>query len=273
MNAEEYIKSGDLDSALTALQNVVRDDPSAARERIFLFQLLAVRGDWNRALTQLNVAAELDNEALLMAQTCRELIQCEGFRTEVFRGKRHPLLFGEPAQWLVTLLQALPLADAANGESAAKVSAEAFEAAPLSAGKINDEPFLWIADADMRLGPSLEAVINGKYYWVPFSNVQKIELHAPADLRDLVWVPVEFTWRNEGQAVGFIPARYPGSTNDHQLALSRRTDWQDVGGDFFIGRGQRMWSTDSGDYSILETRTIEFTTDNKDDSASASDAC
>lgn len=260
MNAKEYIQSGDLDGALSAVQSDVRDDPSSSKERIFLFQLLAVRGDWNRALTQLNVAAELDPEALLMAQTCRELIQSEGFREEVFNGNRHPLLFGEPQQWLATLLQGLKPAAEGNGDAAAKVTSEAFENAPTVSGKINDEPFSWIADADMRMGPSVEAVINGKYYWVPFSNISSIELHAPEDLRDLVWVPAEFTWLNEGQTVGFIPARYPNSTADNQLALCRKTDWEGLGGDYFIGKGQRVFSTDSGDYSILETRTIQFDT-------------
>lgn len=261
MDAEGHIKSGDLDSALSALQNQIRDNPSSAKERIFLFQLLCVRGEWNRALTQLNVAAELDTEALLMAQTCRELVQCEGFRDEVFSGKRMPLVFGEPAQWVATLLQGLEPASRGDGSAAAVVSGEAFDNAPVSAGLINDEPFNWISDADMRMGPSIEAVINGKYYWVPFSNIAQIEMQAPEDLRDLVWVPAEFTWLNEGKTVGFVPARYPGSTDEDSLALCRKTEWQDLGSEYFAGKGQRVFSTDAGDYPILETRKIQFQTD------------
>ena len=34
-------------------------------------------------------------------------------------------------------------------------------------------------------GPVLEAVINGRYYWVPFSRLTKVALEAPEDLRDL----------------------------------------------------------------------------------------
>ena len=45
--------------------------------RVFLFQLLCVLGQWERALTQLNVAAELDAQALAMAQMYREALQCE----------------------------------------------------------------------------------------------------------------------------------------------------------------------------------------------------
>ena len=45
------------------------------------------------------------------------------------------------------------------------------------------------ADADTRLGPVIEAVINGRYYWVPFGRTVEVEIAAPADLRDRVWIP------------------------------------------------------------------------------------
>ena len=72
-------------------------------------------------------------------------------------------------------------------------------------------PFNWIADADSRLGPVLEAIINGRYYWVPIQQIRAINITQAADLRDLVWLPAEFTWINGGQAFGLIPTRYPGS--------------------------------------------------------------
>ena len=51
-----------------------------------------------------------------------------------------------------------------------------------------------MTDADQRLGPVLEAVINGRYFWIPFQRISRIELDAPADLRDAVWTPASFTW-------------------------------------------------------------------------------
>ncbi|MGZ8213670.1 MAG: tetratricopeptide repeat protein, partial [Methylosarcina sp.] len=58
MNAENYLKQGDLKAALKELQDQVRSNPGKADYRIFLFQLLSVLGQWDRALTQLNVAGE-----------------------------------------------------------------------------------------------------------------------------------------------------------------------------------------------------------------------
>ncbi|MHC4229658.1 MAG: tetratricopeptide repeat protein [Planctomycetota bacterium] len=60
VKAEELLRSGQLHEALAALESEVRADPANAKLRVFLFQLLCVLGDWERALTQLNTAAELD---------------------------------------------------------------------------------------------------------------------------------------------------------------------------------------------------------------------
>ncbi len=76
---------------------------------------------------------------------------------------------------------------------------------------LNGQPFEWIADADSRLGPVLEAVINGRYYWVPFSRLPQVTLEAPEDLRDLVWMPAHLQFENGGESVALIPTRYPGS--------------------------------------------------------------
>ena len=43
----------------------------------------------------------------------------------------------------------------------------------------------------MRLGPVCEAILNGKYYWIPFERLSRVDIEAPSDLRDLIWAPVE----------------------------------------------------------------------------------
>ena len=44
----------------------------------------------------------------------------------------------------------------------------------MTAAIIDGKAFAWIADADMRLGPICEAVINGRYYWLPFVHIARI---------------------------------------------------------------------------------------------------
>ena len=88
MTPEEHLRSGDPDQALVALQAQVRADPSNAKLRIFLFQLLCVLGDWKRAVAQLRMSAELDPGATVMAQAYREAILCEVYRERSSRVKR-----------------------------------------------------------------------------------------------------------------------------------------------------------------------------------------
>lgn len=254
MHPQDLIKEGRLADALAALQSQIRTDPSNAKYRVFLFQLLCVMGQWNRALTQLNVSGELDAQALPMVQTYREAIQCEALRAEIFAGKRVPLIFGEPEDWLGLLVEALRL-DATDPARAAALRAQALELAPACGGSINGERFAWLMDADQRLGPVLEAVVNGRYFWIPFSRIERIEIDPPVDLRDVVWTAATFTWTNGAQAVGLIPTRYDGSIDslDDAIKLARRTEWLGE-----RGVGQRMFATDAFDYALMDVRTIEF---------------
>ncbi len=258
--AERSVRDGDLEGGLRALQEQIRRDPSNASLRVFLFQLLAVLGDWDKAMTQLNVAAEMDDKTLAMARMYREIVQCEVLRAEVFAGRRSPVVFGEPDQWLALLIESLLVTGTHRANQAASLRAVAFETAPPSAGSIDGTAFEWIADADMRLGPVCEAIINGKYYWVPFNRFSKIVLEAPTDLRDLVWMPAQFHFANGGEAVGVIPTRYPGSeaSPDCQIRLGRKTVWQEQAPDVFVGLGQRVLTTDSGDHSRMDVRTVEL---------------
>lgn len=260
MTAEQSLRDGDLDESLRQLQIQVRSDPANAAYRVFLFQLLAVMGAWDRALTQLNVAGDLDAAALPMVQTCRAALQCEVLRDEVFNGARTPLIFGEPTKWLALLIEALRIDAQGDATAAAAAREQAFDAAPATSGTLNGEPFEWIADADGRLGPTLEVVLNGRYYWIPFFRIKRIEIEAPTDLRDRVWTPAVFTWANDGQAAGLIPTRYAGTlaTQDHALWLARKTEWIDAGGGETRLVGQRLFVTDASDCALLDVRTLEL---------------
>jgi len=261
--AERAVRDADLEGALRLLQDHVRGHAGDAAPRIFLFQLLAVLGQWDRALAQLNVAAELDPKALAMAQMYREALQCEPLRAQVFAGKRAPLVLGEPDEWLALLIESLLTAADGSGAAAARsqdLRRQAFEAAEPTPGSLDGEPFEWIADGDMRLGPVCEAVINGRYYWVPFARLSRIDIEAPADLRDVVWMPAHLVFANGGDAVAVIPTRYPGSESaaDPRVRLARQTEWREVAPDLFHGLGQRQWTTDAGEKALMDVRTVVF---------------
>jgi type VI secretion system protein ImpE len=258
--AEQSLREGDPFTALKLLQEEIRAKASDPKLRVFLFQLLSVLGQWDRALNQLEVSANLDPAALAMAQTYREAIRCEVLRAQVFEGRKSPMVFGEPDPWLAFLIESLLLTGRGQTKESDAMRAKAFEEAPASAGTLDGRRFEWIADADMRLGPVLEAVINGRYYWVPFARLTRISIEGPVDLRDVVWTPARLLLENGGEAYALVPTRYPGTEQqeDGELLLARKTTWDERRPEFFCGLGQRVLSTDAGEVSLMDVREIAF---------------
>ena len=216
MTPEESIRAGKLEEAMSSLKDLIRKSPADGKLRVFLFQLLCVNGDWEKALTQLNLIADINPDSKLLAEIFRPVIQCEALRAEVFAGKRSALIFGEPQEWIGSLVHANVLVASGRLSEAREHMERALELAPAISGSINEHDFEWIADSDSRLGPVLEAIIDGKYYWVPFNRVARIHISRPSDLRDLIWISATFTWVNGGESSGLIPVRYAGSETDRK---------------------------------------------------------
>lgn len=259
-DAEHALRAGDPRAALARLTEAVRAKPADASLRIFLAQLLCVLGQWERAHTQLNVVADLDKLAIPMRETVGHAIRCELMRAQVFAGKRTPMVFGQPDQWLALLIESLLRKGQGEEALSQDLAARAFDAAPAAGGRIDGTPFEWLMDADSRLGPVLEACVNGHYYWVPFARLAKLTLEAPEDLRDCVWTPAQLMFTNGGETVALVPTRYPGSQDspDGLINLARKTEWTPIGEERFAGLGQRVLATDAGEYDLLTVRSVEF---------------
>jgi len=257
---ETLLVKGQLDEALHALSAKVRNQPSDAALRVFLFQLLALLGEWERAANQLKVAGELAEQNALIVSAYSVALNGERERDAVIAGFVEPNVIGKPALWHAQLAQSLAALSRGDVAQAVALRTDAFDAAETVAGTIDGEPFTWIADADPRFGPCLELILKTGYAWVPFSQIRSLTFEAPTDLRDKIWAPVQITWQVGEEAVGFVPCRYPASetAGDAGLALATRTDWIAQGDDCFMGRGQRMFITDTAEYSLLDVRSITF---------------
>ncbi len=256
--AEQLVRAGDPRAALAKLTEAVRAKPADPALRVFLAQLLCVLGQWERAHTQLNVVADMDKLAIPMRETVGHAIRCELLRAQVFAGKRSPMVFGAPDEWLALLIESLLQAGQGQAQLSADLAARAFDAAPALGGTIDGQRFEWIADMDSRLGPVLEACVNGRYYWVPFARLAKVAFEAPVDLRDYVWMPAQLTFANGGETVALVPTRYPGSeaSEDGLIALARKTVWTEAGADRWHGLGRRMLATDGGEFDLTAVREI-----------------
>jgi type VI secretion system protein ImpE len=234
-NAEELLRSGDPAAALAALQSDVRAQAADPKLRVFLFQLLCVMGQWERALNQLKICADLDAAAIPMRE-----------------------MYG-----LALLIESSLHAGVIAG--AAKLRDQAFEQAPETSGDADGKKFSWIADGDTRLGPVLEAIVNGRYYWIPFSRLRQVAMEKPTDLRDYIWSPANLQFANGGEVLAMIPVRYSGSesSGDGLVALGRKTIWEEGEHGSYRGLGQRLFNTDAGEISLLDIRKLQL--DGSDD--------
>ena len=105
--AEAAVRGGDPKGALAHLTAAVRAAPNQVALRIFMAQLLCVLGQWERAHTQLNVVAEMDAGTGPMREMVGHALRCELVRAAVFAGRRSPMVFGQPDEWLALLIESL----------------------------------------------------------------------------------------------------------------------------------------------------------------------
>jgi type VI secretion system protein ImpE len=73
-------------------------------------------------------------------------------------------------------------------------------------------------------------------------------------------MPAHLQFENGGESVALVPTRYPGSeaSSDGQIALARKTVWEEIGPEMHRGLGQRLLVTDAEEAPLMEVRTISL---------------
>jgi len=212
MSPRELFQAGKLDEAVQALGAEVRDNPTDARRRTFLFELLCFEGQWDRAEKHLHVLADASKEAQLGAVLYFSALHAERVRHELFRKKDYPRAPGK------------------GNPRGGTVDGRAFET---------------IDDADARVGPRLEMFAAGAYLWIPFEHIEAIEIQEPKRLRDLLWIPAlvrtgpSFKDQELGEVLLPVLAPFSYQHADGNVRLGRSTEWKDG-----IPSVQRMFSID-----------------------------
>jgi type VI secretion system protein ImpE len=259
-DADDLLRAGDLEGARASLVESVKKAPQDQQARMFLFQLLCVGGEWDKALTQLRALAQVSAEAQMLSVAYGQAIEAEKLRAQVFAGSAQPVLLVGSSAWAGDLTGALAALCQGRAEDAEGLREKAFEAAPETPGEFNGAAFDWIADGDARFGPSFEAIIAGQWGLVPFDSIEKMESEGPKDLRDIVWLPAQVFFKTGQSVAALLPARYPGSESatDAGLRLARGTDWIDQPWGQ-AGAGQHEWSFSEGDDAgLLSLRRLAF---------------
>ncbi len=259
-DADDLLRAGDLDGARQALIDRVKRAPDDQPSRMFLFQLLCVLGEWDKAKAQLRLLAQMSPEAQMLSVAYNMALEAEAQREQVFSGAAQPALLVNTSPWAGDIAAAMGFLAQGRVEESNTARDTAFDAAPDTPGQFGDQTFDWIADADPRFGPTFEAVIYGRWGLVPFDAVKKITSEGPQDLRDLVWLPVEIEFKTGQSVASILPARYPGTQTSGvaDLVLARATDWRD-GPNGAQGVGQKLWTLGDGDeVGILSLRRLTF---------------
>lgn len=230
MSARELFQAGKLNEAIEALGVEVRDNPTDAKRRTFLFELLCFKGDYTRAEKHLNILADATKDSRVGAMLYFSALHAERLRQDLFEKKEYPVM---------------PASTEDRG------------------GTINGQPFEALEDADPRIGPRLEIFAAGAYLWIPFEHIESIEMEAPKRLRDLLWAPAlvrtgpKFKEKELGEVLLPVLAPFSWRSADDNVKLGRSTVWEETDGASYPF-GQRIFSVDGEDIPLLEIRKIEF---------------
>jgi type VI secretion system protein ImpE len=231
MKAEDLFREGKLEDAIRNLGSELRDDPSNARKRTFLFELLCFAGEYDRAEKQLDLLGDENKDAMLASLLYRGALNAERTRQEMFEdGKLAP-----------------PVLDP-----------------PKTGGLLNGKPFESICDADPRVGSRLEVIAAGDYLWIGFEHIAQMAIEAPKRLRDTLWATARLRTGPsfKGQDLGdvLLPALAPDSvaSDDPDIRLGRVTEWfrDESGLEFPLGR--KVLLVDGEEVPLLEVRTLEI---------------
>ncbi len=259
-DAKALFDEGKLLAAIERLTQDVRSNPADLHSRIFLFELLCFAGDFERAEKQLDVVAHQSAAMQIGTAVYKQILAAEKARHAVFAHDQLPDFLMTPPEHAPYHLEALKLVREGEPAKAKILLQKALDLRPAQAGQIDGAPFQDFEDADPFLGPFLEAIINGRYAWLPFEQLRRIQIARPQQLRDLIWARARIESRSENAGEVFLPVLYPGSAGhqDEAVKLGRTTTWIENGEGLAQGVGQRMFLIDEQEWAMLELAEIEF---------------
>jgi type VI secretion system protein ImpE len=257
MTASDAFKAGRLKEAIELQLAAVKADPADHGKRLFLFELAAFSGDWDRARRQID-AVKYDEPNLEMAtEQYRRLLDAEDARRKLFAGGVQPSFLGNPPEDVAYRLDAVRKLVAGKPAEAAAILAEANDKLPSLSGTLNGQPFEGLRDADDLFAGVLEVMAHGSYFWLPLSQVESITTNPPKFPRDTIWLPAKLVTRVGESGDVFLPALYPGSSShpDDAVKLGRATDWNEDDG-FALGAGLRTYFAGDGEEPLLGWREL-----------------
>jgi type VI secretion system protein ImpE len=254
----ELYQQGKLQEAIDAQIAAVKAKPADQALRLFLFELFAFAGDFDRARKQIDVL-KFDEPALLAAAVnYRNCLESEILRRRAFKEGVAPQFLKAPPEHLKLRLEALQQIRGGDFVGAKEILDKADAVTPPAKGLINGKPFQLLRDCDDLFGPILEVFSKGNYFWVPYEDVELLAANPPKFPRDLMWLPANLQVKEGPAGEVFLPVIYPGSSEqaDQEIKLGRLTDWLQTDGGIVRGVGARMLLVDEDAINLLDIREL-----------------
>ncbi len=262
MKPTELFEAGKLADAIDAATQLVKSRPTEVEARGFLVQLLCFSGDLERADKQLDTMSHQSPETAVGVALLRQLVRGEQSRDQVFSTGRMPEFLDAPPDYLQLHLKATIALREQDAAAAASYLAEAEAAAPAVSGTCNGEPFTGQRDLDDVTSCFAEVMTStGKYFWIPYAQIESIEFHAPERPLDLLWRRARMIVRGGPDGEVYLPAIYHGTSaqQDEALQLGRATDWIGDEQTAVRGVGQRMLLFGDREHALLDLQHVEIT--------------
>lgn len=262
MTVKELLLSGKLQEAVQEATNTVRQKPFDVDARSLLVECLILAGELERADKQLDTIAYQHPETLAGVALLRQLIRAETARQQFYTEGRIPDFIDKPAEDVEELLRASIFLREGEIPSAQEIYEKVEDQRVASKGSCNGEPFEDFRDLDDRLGSVIEVLTStGKYYWVPISNIRKIEFRPIERPLDLKWRRAFMeTTRDDLEGEIYIPGIYfnQEKSEEDNVKLGRITDWQGSEEEPYRGIGQRMFLVGDDAVNLTELQSLEF---------------
>lgn len=231
MRANALFQAGKLDEAIDVLGAELRDNPTDAQRRSFLFELLSFAGKYDRAEKQLDVLAQGGPQAQLGTLLYRSALHAERTRQAMFEREEFPHDSG---------------------------------ASEIVSGTLNGVPFHSLRDADPRIGARLELFAAGQYMWLPFEHIASIRMQPPKQLRDMIWARAivrtgpSFRGLELGEVLVPVLTPLAWMDDDPGVRLGRVTEWYELPDGTQVPAGQKVLLADERETSILELRELDI---------------
>jgi type VI secretion system protein ImpE len=256
---QSLLRGAKLDEAIEHLNGEVKRNPTAIDRRAQLAELLCIGGNLERADTVLSAIADIDPGAMVGVALFRQLVRAAQARAQFFNEGRLPEFVAKPDALIELELRAsIALREGDRAELANLVAQREEARAPL-AGSADGREFDDFRDLDDLAAAHLEVFTStGKYFWIPTSAIEFIELRKPESQRDLLWRRALVSVADGPDGEVFLPTIYPAAQMGPAHRFGHVTEFDEAAERVSIGKGLRTFLVGEDSKSIRELGRVAF---------------